>query len=148
MPNIKVIHGPNLNLLGKREPHIYGTMGLEAINRRLKALASEHDHHLQAVQSNAEHELIDFVQGCEQDQTDFIIINPAGLTHTSIVLREALCALGKPFIEVHLSNIYSRESFRHHSYFSDVAVGVICGLGSYGYELALLAANDHMNKNN
>lgn len=147
MANIKVIHGPNLNLLGKREPLIYGTLGLEAINERLKGLAVEQGHGLEAVQSNAEHELIDFVQACEQD-TDFIIINPAGLTHTSIVLRDALCALGKPFIEVHLSNIYGREPFRHHSFFSDRAVGVICGLGAYGYELALLAANDYINKNN
>lgn len=135
--NILVIHGPNLNLLGRREPSVYGQTTLEDINRNLAAKAQAASVVLNTFQSNAEHELIGRVQGAMSDNTDFIIINPAALTHTSIALRDALAATGLPFVEIHLSNVYRRESFRHTSYFSDIAVGVISGLGAVGYELAL-----------
>lgn len=135
--NILVIHGPNLNLLGRREPAIYGQTTLEDINRNLTAKAQAVSVVLNAFQSNAEHELIGRVQEAMGDGTDFIIINPAALTHTSVALRDALAATSLPFVEVHLSNIYTREQFRHISYFSDIAVGVISGLGAAGYELAL-----------
>lgn len=135
--NILVIHGPNLNLLGRREPAIYGQTTLEDINRNLTAKAQAASVVLSAFQSNAEHELIGRVQEAMGDGTNFIIINPAALTHTSIALRDALAATSLPFVEVHLSNIYTREQFRHISYFSDIAVGVISGLGAMGYELAL-----------
>lgn len=134
---VLVIHGPNLNLLGVREPEVYGRTTLEDINRNLTEIAQAVAVQLTAWQSNAEHELIDRVQAAMRDGTDFIIINPAGLTHTSIALRDALAATKLPFIEVHLSNIYVREAFRRKSYFSDIAVGVISGLGAAGYELAL-----------
>ncbi len=134
---VLVIHGPNLNLLGVREPEVYGRTTLEDINRNLTEIAQAVAVRLTAWQSNAEHELIDRVQAAMRDGTDFIIINPAGLTHTSIALRDALAATQLPFIEVHLSNIYAREAFRRKSYFSDIAVGVISGLGAAGYELAL-----------
>ena len=135
--NILVIHGPNLNLLGRREPSVYGQTTLEDINRNLAAKAQAASVVLNIFQSNAEHELIGRVQGAMSDSTDFIIINPAALTHTSIALRDALAATSLPFVEIHLSNVYARESFRHISYFSDIAVGVISGLGAVGYELAL-----------
>ncbi|SFI68676.1 type II 3-dehydroquinate dehydratase [Nitrosomonas sp. Nm34] len=141
--NILVIHGPNLNLLGKREPEIYGKTTLNDINRKLSAISRAAEVKLNTFQSNNEGELINRVQQAMDDETDFIIINPAGLTHTSIALRDALAATGVPFIEIHLSNIYAREVFRHKSYFSDLAIGVISGLGAKGYELALLfALND------
>ncbi|ABI60133.1 MULTISPECIES: type II 3-dehydroquinate dehydratase [Nitrosomonas] len=134
---ILVVHGPNLNLLGRREPSIYGHTTLEDINRNLVAKAQAASVVLDTFQSNAEHELIDRVQEAMNDGTGFIIINPAALTHTSIALRDALAATNLPFVEIHLSNIYAREHFRHTSYFSDIAVGVISGLGAAGYELAL-----------
>lgn len=134
---ILVVHGPNLNLLGKREPSVYGHATLEDINRNLIAKAQAASVVLNTFQSNAEHELIDRVQKSMNDGTDFIIINPAALTHTSIALRDALAATSLPFVEIHLSNVYARESFRRTSYFSDIAVGVISGLGAVGYELAL-----------
>lgn len=148
MANILVLHGPNLNLLGKREPKHYGSMSLPAINTHLVATANHLGHTVHCLQSNAEHELITRIHTAGHDGTDFIIINPAGFTHTSIALRDALLAVGIPFIEVHLSNIYAREPFRHHSYFSDVAVGVITGLGIQSYELALQAAVYYLSKNN
>ncbi|HCW91355.1 MAG TPA: type II 3-dehydroquinate dehydratase [Marinobacter sp.] len=140
MATILVLHGPNLNLLGTREPEIYGYETLANINDRLYNLTAERGHHLQCLQSNAEYELIDRLHDARTEGVDFIIINPAAFTHTSVALRDALLATGIPFIEVHLSNVHSREPFRHHSYFSDVAEGVICGLGSQGYDLALQAA--------
>ncbi len=141
--NILVIHGPNLNLLGRREPEIYGKTTLDDINRKLSAISLTAEVRLDTFQSNNEGELINRVQQAMDDETDFIIINPAGLTHTSIALRDAIAATGVPFIEIHLSNIYAREAFRHKSYFSDLAIGVISGLGAKGYELALqFALND------
>lgn len=140
MATILVLHGPNLNLLGKREPDVYGSDNLEDINQRLTDVCISEGHHLQALQSNAEYELIDRIHDAANDGTDFIIINPAALTHTSIALRDALLGVNLPFIEVHLSNVHSREEFRHHSYLSDIAQGVICGFGSMSYELALTAA--------
>ncbi|MGG7055161.1 type II 3-dehydroquinate dehydratase [Nitrosomonas sp. ANs5] len=135
--NILIIHGPNLNLLGMREPAIYGQTTLEDINRNLIRTAQAADVKISTFQSNAEYQLIDRVQEAMRDETEFIIINPAGLTHTSVALRDALAATKLPFIEVHLSNIYAREAFRRASYFSDIAVGVISGLGAEGYALAL-----------
>ncbi|MDT8364176.1 MAG: type II 3-dehydroquinate dehydratase [Nitrosomonas sp.] len=134
---VLVIHGPNLNLLGVREPAVYGCKSLEDINRNLAGMAQAAAIELVTLQSNAEHVLIERVQEAMCDGTSFIIINPAGLTHTSIALRDALAATRLPFIEVHLSNIHAREAFRRTSYFSDIAVGVISGLGAIGYELAL-----------
>lgn len=144
MPAILVLHGPNLNLLGMREPGIYGNDTLDAINARLTQQASHADVTLQTLQSNHEGALIDRIQQAGLDGTQFIIINPAAFTHTSVALRDALLAVNIAFIEVHLSNVYSREGFRHHSYFSDRAVGVICGLGPLGYELALTYALRHL----
>jgi len=137
---ILVLHGPNLNLLGTREPDIYGRATLAEIDSDLAARAIEGGHSLESFQSNAEHELIGRVQRTRTDGTAFILINPAALTHTSIALRDALAAVGVPFIEVHLSNVHAREPFRHNSYFSDLAVGVVCGLGPLGYGQALAAA--------
>lgn len=144
MATILVVNGPNLNLLGSREPEHYGTQTLLDIERRLMTLASGSSHALHAIQSNAEHELIDAVQAAGRDGTDFIILNPAGFTHTSVALRDALLATSIPFIEVHLSNVYARESFRRKSLFSDVALGKICGFGALGYELALRAGLAHL----
>jgi len=135
--SILVLHGPNLNLLGTREPEIYGSETLEDINRRLSLTGDILGIPVECFQSNHEGELIERIHAAKLQRTSFIIINPAGLTHTSIALRDALVAVKIPFIEVHLSNIHSRETFRHHSYFSDVATGTICGLGSRGYDLAL-----------
>ena len=135
--NILVLHGPNLNLLGTREPEHYGRDTLEAINARLASQAEAAGAKLAFFQSNAENELIERIQLAKTQQIDFILINPAAFTHTSVALRDALAAVGIPFIEVHLSNVFAREPFRHHSYFSDLAVGVISGLGAKGYELAL-----------
>ena len=140
MATILVLHGPNLNLLGTREPGLYGADTLETINARLTEQALAQGHHLQVLQSNAEYELVDRIQDARREGVDFILFNPAAFTHTSVALRDALLAVGIPFIEVHLSNVHKREAFRQHSYFSDVAEGVICGLGAIGYELALQAA--------
>ncbi len=137
MKNILVLHGPNLNLLGHREPDVYGHVTLADINQRLKQLAQAEGADLQYFQSNAEAALVERVQLARQDGTEFIIINPAAFTHTSVALRDALAAVSIPFIEVHISNVFARESFRKESYFSDLAVGVISGLGTTGYELAL-----------
>jgi len=139
MANLLVIHGPNLNLLGTREPEIYGTDTLNSINERLANLASHHGAHLNSMQSNAEHELVNAVQSA-MATIDFIIINPGAYTHTSIALRDAFLAVGIPFIEVHLSNTDARERFRQHSYLADIAVGKIIGLGAQGYEFAVQAA--------
>lgn len=144
MATLLVLNGPNLNLLGMREPQHYGRTGLADINARLEQLASAAGHRLTAFQSNAEHELIERIHAAYQEPVDFIIINPAAFTHTSVALRDALAAVNIPYIEVHLSNVYAREPFRHHSYFSDRAVGVISGLGALGYELALQAALQHL----
>lgn len=140
MATILVLHGPNLNLLGLREPDIYGATTLDGINRNLTQIAIAAGHHLQTLQSNAEYELIDRIHDARNEGVDFIIINPAAFTHTSVALRDALLGVDIPFIEVHLSNVHKREAFRHHSYFSDVAQGVICGFGATSYELALQAA--------
>lgn len=137
MKNILVLHGPNLNLLGSREPGVYGHVTLAEINEKLVALAGEKGANLFCFQSNAESALVERVQRARNDGTTFIIINPAAFTHTSIALRDALAAVAIPFIEVHLSNVYARETFRKESYFSDLAVGVISGLGAAGYEFAL-----------
>ena len=137
---ILVLHGPNLNLLGTREPDLYGTLTLAQIDADLSQLAIDAGSTLQSFQSNHEGALIDRVQAARDDGTQFIIINPAALTHTSVGLRDALAAVALPFIEVHLSNVHQREAFRHHSYFSALAVGVICGLGADGYRLALAHA--------
>jgi 3-dehydroquinate dehydratase-2 len=134
---ILVLHGPNLNLLGMREPGHYGHATLAQIDARLQGMAQDAGAALDTFQSNSETELIDRVQQAKSDAVDFIIINPAAYTHTSVALRDALAAVAIPFVEVHLSNVFARESFRHHSYFSDLAVGVISGLGAKGYELAL-----------
>ncbi len=142
MPAYKllVLNGPNLNLLGTREPEHYGSTTLDDILARLAVLGEDEGAELVAFQSNAEHELVERVQAAAGDDIDFIIINPAALTHTSVGLRDALKAVGIPFIELHLSNVHAREEFRKHSYFSDIAIGVISGLGPIGYELALQAA--------
>ena len=137
---ILVLNGPNLNLLGTREPEHYGAVTLEQILELLRRQAGAQGESLSDFQSNAEHELVDRVQAAPGEGVDFIIINPAALTHTSVGLRDALKAVGIPFIELHLSNVHAREEFRKHSYFSDIAVGVISGLGPIGYELALQAA--------
>jgi 3-dehydroquinate dehydratase-2 len=140
MARLLLLNGPNLNLLGSREPAVYGHDTLASIEARLTERARTLGHTVEAFQSNAEHELIQKVQRAATDGIAFILLNPGALTHTSIALRDALLAVKVPFIEVHLSNIFARESFRHHSYFSDIAVGCIFGLGAQGYELALEAA--------
>jgi len=140
MATLLVLNGPNLNLLGTSEPGIYGSDTLADIEARLRAQAEANGHRLLFVQSNAEHVLIEQIHRARADGVAFIVFNPAAFTHTSVALRDALLATGIPFIEVHLSNVHAREPFRHRSYFSDVAVGVISGLGSQGYELALAAA--------
>ena len=137
---ILVLHGPNLNLLGTREPAVYGRTTLADIHGAMEARARAENVRIESFQSNSEGELIDRVQSAASEGISFIIINPAGYTHTSVALRDALLAVKIPFIEVHLSNIHAREAFRHHSYFSDIAAGVICGLGAQGYQLALEAA--------
>lgn len=140
MAGILVLQGPNLNLLGTREPHIYGSTTLADIEQRLQAQASAEGFSLEQFQSNAEHELLNRIHAARTDGTAFIIINPAAFTHTSVALRDALAGVAIPFIEVHISNVHAREAFRQHSYLSDIAVGVIAGLGVQGYELALQAA--------
>lgn len=139
-----VIHGPNLNLLGTREPEHYGNATLAEINIALKARGTQADMEVLCVQSNSEAELIDCVQAAPRDGVSFILINPAAFTHTSVALRDALAAVAIPFIEVHLSNIHAREAFRAHSYFSDQAIGVICGFGAQSYQLALQAAETYL----
>ncbi len=140
MASILALHGPNLNLLGHREPHIYGADTLADINQRLAELCSAAGHQFDSLQANGESELINRLHEARQDGTDFMLVNFGGFTHTSIALRDAMLAAEIPFIEVHLSNLYKRESFRHKSYFADIAVGSIVGLGAQGYELALQAA--------
>jgi len=144
MAHLLLLNGPNLNLLGTREPGLYGAVTLEQIVARMGHLAAELGHHLSAFQSNSEAELIDHIHKAPATHVAFIIFNPAAFTHTSVALRDALLAVKIPFIEVHLSNVHAREPFRHHSYFSDVAVGTIAGFGAVGYELALRAAAQHL----
>ncbi len=146
MAELLVLNGPNLNLLGAREPEHYGRDTLDAINARLQSQAEAAGHRIAFFQSNAEHELVDRVQQAIQDKVAFILLNPAAYTHTSVALRDALAASHIPFIEVHLSNVHAREPFRKHSYFSDIAAGVISGLGAQGYELALTAAIERLKK--
>lgn len=137
MKNILVLHGPNLNLLGSREPGVYGHITLDEINNKLQQLVQMQGENLLYFQSNAESALVERVHLARQDGTDFIVINPAAFTHTSVALRDALTAVAIPFIEIHLSNVFAREPFRKESYFSDIAIGVISGLGATGYELAV-----------
>jgi 3-dehydroquinate dehydratase II len=144
--HVLVIHGPNLNLLGGREAEHYGSVTLEAIEARLDKQAKRSRVRLSTFQSNSEAELVGRIQRAGKDKVDFIIINPAAYTHTSVAMRDALAAVRVPFIEVHLSNVFAREEFRHRSYFSDLAVGVICGLGASGYELALAFALQYSGK--
>jgi 3-dehydroquinate dehydratase-2 len=146
MPKLLILNGPNLNLLGTREPGHYGAQTLDTVNTGLGELAKERGAELLTFQSNAEHELIDHIHAAPHEDIDFIIFNPAGFTHTSVALRDALLAVRIPFIEVHLSNVHAREDFRRHSYFSDIAVGVISGLGPIGYELALQAALSYLDR--
>ncbi|MCW8932918.1 MAG: type II 3-dehydroquinate dehydratase [Gammaproteobacteria bacterium] len=148
MTKILVLNGPNLNLLGVREPTLYGRMTLDDINKNLITLAGTAGHQLECFQSNAEYQLIERIHNAYQDKVNFIIINPAAFTHTSVALRDALLGVNIPFIELHLSNVYKREEFRHKSFFSDIAIGVISGLGHMGYELALQYACTHISQQN
>ncbi len=141
MAKITILNGPNLNLLGVREPGHYGNKTLKDIQASAENFAQQANHQLNFYQNNAEHEIVEHIHQAFADQVDFIIINPAAFTHTSVAIRDALLATQIPFIEVHLSNVHAREPFRQHSYFSDIAQGVICGLGATGYELALQAAH-------
>ncbi len=143
--SILVLHGPNLNLLGMREPAHYGHATLDSINTHLQATAKAAGITLETYQSNAEADIVTKIQQLAEQKVDFIIINPAAFTHTSVSIRDAISAVGIPFIEVHLSNVFARESFRHHSYFSDIAVGVISGLGADGYDAALRFAISRLN---
>ncbi len=144
MAKLLVLHGPNLNLLGKREPEHYGSVRLSDLDARLQMLAREAGHELTAFQSNAEHELVARIHQAGEESVAFIIINPAAFTHTSVSLRDALLGVAIPFIEVHLSNVYRREEFRHHSFLSDIAAGIIAGLGPKGYELAVGAVVERL----
>ncbi|KOR31205.1 3-dehydroquinate dehydratase [Achromatium sp. WMS2] len=144
MATIQFLNGPNLNLLGTREPRHYGNITLKSIQESLERTAVTSGHKLWFMQTNAEHVLVEAIHSAGEQQVAFIVINPAAFTHTSVAIRDALLGVAIPFIEVHLSNIYSREPFRTHSYFSDIALGVISGLGSYGYELAFQAALRHL----
>ncbi|MDH5435273.1 MAG: type II 3-dehydroquinate dehydratase [Gammaproteobacteria bacterium] len=148
MTTILVINGPNLNLLGQREPEHYGNSNLDTINKRLAVIASDNSHDLETFQSNAEHDLVDRIHKAQAENVAFILINPAAFTHTSVAIRDALAATKIPFIEIHLSNIHAREEFRQQSYFSDLAQGVISGLGAIGYELALQAAVHYLKHKN
>ena len=140
MAKLLVLHGPNLNLLGSREPEIYGRATLADIDGALRVQAETAGHRLETLQSNAEHVLVERVHAARSDGTAFVLINPAAFTHTSVALRDALAAVALPFIEIHLSNPHAREPFRQHSYFSDKAVGVVCGFGADSYRYALDAA--------
>ena len=140
MARLLLINGPNLNLLGSREPEVYGSAKLADIEQRLALLAGEQGHEFDSFQSNAEHALVDRIHQAGADGVDFILLNPGAYTHSSIAMRDALLAVGIPFIEIHLSNTFAREDFRRHSYFSDIAAGCLFGLGDQGYELALMAA--------
>jgi 3-dehydroquinate dehydratase II len=140
MARLLLLNGPNLNLLGTREPGLYGADTLAAIVQRCTRLAADLGHELRAVQSNAEHELVNEVQAAPTAGVAFMILNPGAFTHTSVALRDAILGVSLPFIEVHLSNVHAREEFRRHSYFSDIAIGQVVGLGALGYELALRAA--------
>ena len=144
MADILLLNGPNLNLLGTREPHIYGSITLADIEQTLVTQAQQAGFSLDFLQSNGEQALIERVHAARLDGTRFILINPAAFTHTSVALRDALAGVVIPFIEIHISNVHKREPFRHHSYLSDIAVGVIAGLGTQGYELALQAAIRHI----
>lgn len=144
MASILVLNGPNLNLLGTREPEIYGATTLDEVHQQLVKQAQDAGHHLQYLQSNAEYELIDRIHDAQKEGINFIIINPAAFTHTSVAIRDALLGVAIPFIEVHISNVHAREEFRSHSYLSDVAKGVICGLGIQGYDFALQSAISHL----
>ncbi|MGD8574735.1 MAG: type II 3-dehydroquinate dehydratase [Gammaproteobacteria bacterium] len=144
MASILLVNGPNLDQLGRREPERYGSVTLAELEKRLTGLATELGHALTAFQSNAEHALIERLHAARDEGVDFVILNPAAFTHTSIALRDAVLGAGLPFIEVHLTNIQAREPFRHRSYFSDIAVGTITGFGAYGYELALRAASQRL----
>ena len=145
MANILILHGPNLNLLGTREPDVYGAITLEQINEKLIEIADSAGHKLSAFQSNAEHELVDKLQSA-RGTVDFILINPAAFTHTSVAMRDAFSAVAIPFVEVHISNVHRREEFRHMSYFSGIAEAMLCGFGTKGYEYALDYAIDYLAK--
>jgi 3-dehydroquinate dehydratase-2 len=146
MASLLLINGPNLNLLGTREPGVYGETNLADVETRLTAMAKDLGHDLNCFQSNAEHEIVDRVQQARIDAVNFILLNPGAFTHTSIAIRDALLAVSIPFIEIHLSNVFAREEFRHLSYFSDIAAGCLFGLGAYGYELALQAASQQLSE--
>ena len=146
MANILVLHGPNLNLLGSREPEVYGSTTLAQIDSALLAEAEALGHSMESLQSNAEHELINRLHEAKTNGVDFVIINPGAFTHTSIALRDAFLGTGLPFIEIHISNVFARDDFRQHSYLSDIALGIISGLGAQGYSLALQAAHTQLNK--
>ena len=145
MKAILVLHGPNLNLLGTREPTVYGSTTLEEINQSLISFAENKGANLACLQSNSESVLIDRIHQARTDGTEFIVINPAAFTHTSVAIRDALAAVAIPFIEVHLSNVHARETFRRESFFSDIAIGVICGMGASGYEYAVQYALNYKN---
>ena len=145
MSKFLLLNGPNLNLLGDREPEVYGSARLSDIEARCTELATELGHELECFQSNAEHDLINRIQTAAADGIRFTLVNPGGFTHTSVALRDAFLAVAMPFIEIHLSNTFAREDFRHKSYFSDIATGCLFGLGAYAYELAILAAHRHAN---
>lgn len=140
MAHLMLLNGPNLNLIGTREPSVYGSVSLDQVVARANQIAKDAGHNLSAFQSNSEAALIDHIHAAPASHVAFIILNPAAFTHTSIALRDALLAVKIPFIEVHFSNVHARETFRRHSYFSDIAVGTITGLGAFGYELAMRAA--------
>jgi len=146
MASLLLINGPNLNLLGSREPGVYGNTNLSELEQRLATQAEQLGHRLASFQSNAEHEIVDRVQAAGTEQVDFILLNPGAFTHTSIAIRDALLAVSIPFIEIHLSNVFAREDFRHNSYFSDIAAGCLLGLGAIGYELALQAADQQLSE--
>lgn len=146
--SILVLHGPNLNMLGLREPEHYGSATLESINHTLVSQAKSANIALETFQSNSEADLVTKIQSLATHKVDFVIINPAAFTHTSVAMRDALSAVKVPFIEVHLSNVFAREAFRHHSYFTDIAVGIISGLGAQGYALALDYAIQHIDRSN
>jgi 3-dehydroquinate dehydratase-2 len=147
MANLLLLNGPNLNLLGTREPGLYGSTTLPEVEQKLADMARDMGHTLNSFQSNSEAELVDRIQQAKQD-TDFILINPGALTHTSVAMRDAILAVDVPFIEIHISNVHAREEFRQKSFFSDIAVGTIVGLGPQGYELALRAAHEYINHQN